>query len=148
MEENAASRRRRTLSAALARLVPPGAGPGAVEAGADGYVARWLDGGAPISRFLAEGLDLLDRRALETCGAGFAALEPTRQDEVLRAVESDPAPPGAGFLRQFVLLALEGSFCHPARGGNRDGAGWRFAGLGVAPLDPDPSPDPSRCRAS
>jgi hypothetical protein len=137
MEENAASRRRRTLSAALARLVPPGAGPGAVEAGADDYVARWLDGGVPLSRFLAEGLDLLERLALERCGAGFTDLEPARQDEVLQVLEVE----GTGFLRQLVLLALEGSFCHPARGGNRDGAGWRFAGLG------GPS-DPSRCRAS
>lgn len=147
MEETTASHRRRTLSAALARLVPPGAGPGAVEAGADGYVARWLDGGAPLSRFLTGGLDLLERLALERCGDSFAVLDPIRQDEILRAVESDPAPPGAELLRQLVLLALEGSFCHPARGGNRDGAGWRFAGLGAAP-DSDPSPDPSRCRAS
>jgi gluconate 2-dehydrogenase gamma chain len=143
MDENATSHRRLTLSAALARLVPPGAGPGAVEAGAVDYVARWLGGGLPISRFLAEGLDSLEGLALERCGAGFAALEPTRQDEVLRACESDPAPQRAGFLRQLVLLALEGSFCHPARGGNRDGAGWRFAGFGDPPLS-----DPSRCRAS
>lgn len=143
MDDNAASHRRLTLSAALARLVPPGAGPGAVEAGAVDYVARWLDGGLPISRFLADGLDLLEGLAVERCGAGFSTLEPTRQDEVLRALESDPAPQRAGFLRQLVLLALEGSFCHPARGGNRDGAGWRFAGFG----DP-PYPDPSRCRAS
>jgi gluconate 2-dehydrogenase gamma chain len=143
MDENTASHRRRTLSAALARLVPPGAGPGAVEAGADDYIARWLDGGAPVSRFLAEGLDRLERLALERYGAGFAALEPARQDEVLRALEGDPALQGAGFLRQLVLLALEGSFCHPERGGNRGGAGWRFAGLG-----PPPHHDPSRCRAS
>lgn len=144
MDEDLASHRRLTLSAALARLVPPGAGPGAVETGAVDYVAERLAGRAPLSRFLADGLDRLDRLALERCGVGFAALPPPRQDEVLRALEEDPAPGGAGFLRQLVLLALEGSFCHPRRGGNRDGAGWRFAGLGTA----DSRSDPSRCRAS
>lgn len=143
MDENAASHRLPTLSAALARLVPPGAGPGAVEAGAVDYVARRLDGGGPGSRFLAEGLDQLERLALERWGAGFSSLEPARQDEVLRAFEEDPAPQRAVFLRQLVLLALEGSFCHPMRGGNRGGAGWRFAGLGAPP-----DSDPTRCRAS
>ncbi len=144
MDEDSESLRRLTLSAALARLVPPGAGPGAVEAGAVDYVAERLAGGAPLWRFLAGGLDRLDRLALERCGEGFAALEPPRQDEILRTLEEDPAPGGAEFLKQLVLLALEGSFCHPVRGGNRDGAGWRFAGLGT----PDPRSDPSRCRAS
>jgi hypothetical protein len=129
--------RHRTLTAALARLVPPGAGPGAVEAGADDYVARRLEGGGALARLLAEGLGRLER-------AGFADLGPDRQDEVLREVERDAAAGGPRFLRLLVLLALEGSFCHPARGGNRGGAGWRFAGFG-----PDADhPSPSRCRAS
>lgn len=127
----------RTLTAALARLVPPGAGPGAVEAGAVEYIERRF-GGGPVARRLAEGLDRLDALARERHGTGFAELEPPRQDEVLRAFEGGGAP-NAGFLRMLVLLALEGSFCHPSRGGNRDGAGWRFAGI-------DPDWDPSRCR--
>lgn len=136
MEEHATSPRLLTLTAALARLVPPGAGPGAVEAGAVDYVARWLDAGAPVSRLLTTGLDVLERMAQEDHETGFAALAPAQQDEILRTLEGGPAPMGAQFLRQLVLLALEGSFCHPERGGNRDGAGWRFAGFD------------SRCRAS
>lgn len=128
-----------TLTAVLARLVPPGAGPGAVEAGAVDYILRRLGGGAGARR-LAEGLESLDRLASERYGSDFAALEPPRQDEVLRAFEEGGAP-NAGFLRMLVLLALEGSFCHPSRGGNRDGLGWRFAGF-------DPVSDPSRCRVS
>jgi hypothetical protein len=129
----------RFLTAAFSRLVPPGVGPGAVELGAAEYVARRF-GGGPVARRIAEGLDRLDALARERHGVGFAELEPLRQDDVLRAFEEGGAP-NAGFLRMLVLLALEGSFCHPSRGGNRDGAGWRFAGI-------DPDWDPSRCRAS
>jgi hypothetical protein len=144
MAESATSHRPLTLTAALARLVPPGAGPGAVEAGAVDYTARWLDSGAPLSRLLTTGLDVLEQMAQEGHGTGFAALEPAQQDEILRTLEGGPAPLGAQFLRQLVLLALEGSFCHPTRGGNRDGAGWRFAGFETSASNPDPS----RCRAS
>lgn len=136
MEEHATSHRLLTLTAALARLVPPGACPGAVEAGAVDYVARWLGSGAPVSRLLAAGLDVLEQMAQEGHDTGFAALEPAPQEEILRALEGGSSPVGAQFLRQLVLLALEGSFCHPERGGNRDGAGWRFAGFDT------------RCRAS
>lgn len=138
----------RSLTAALARLVPPGAGPGAVEAGAVDYVLRRLGGGAGARR-LVEGLESLDGLAHDQHGTDFVALEPPRQDEVLRAFEEGGAP-NVGFLRMLVLLALEGSFCHPARGGNLGGAGWRFAGLGQEADDPAIplgfSPDPSRCR--
>jgi Gluconate 2-dehydrogenase subunit 3 len=144
MKEHTASHRPLTLTAALARLVPPGAGPGAVEAGAVGYVARWLDSDAPVSRLLTTGLDVLEQLAHEGHETGFAALAPVQQDEILRRLEGGPAPLGAQFLRQLVLLALEGSFCHPSRGGNRDAAGWRFAGFDTSASNPDPS----RCRAS
>lgn len=136
------------LTAALARLVPPGAGPGAVELGAAEYVARRF-GGGPVAHRITEGLDRLDGLARERHGADFAELEPPRQDEVLRVFEAGGAP-NVGFLRMLVLLALEGSFCHPARGGNLGGAGWRFAGLGQEADDPafplGFPPDPSRCR--
>lgn len=132
-------RERRTLAAAFARLLPPGTAPGAVEAGAVEYVDRLLERGAPGLRSLLAGLDLLERLALEGHGVSFAALDPPRQDEILRGLEGGP---GEGVLRQLVLLALEGSFCHPARGGNLQGIGWRFAGLDTV------SAHPSRCRAS
>jgi hypothetical protein len=143
MEESSEARRRLTLSAALARLMPPGVGPGAVEAGAADYVERRVAATGAEAALLANGLDLLERRALDLAGLPFAALEPARQDEVLRAlaVESEA---GAACLRRLVLLALEGSFCHPARGGNRGGVGWRFVGL----VDDAEPPDPLRCRAS
>ena len=144
-EESPMARRRSTLTAALARLVPPGAGPGAVEAGAVEYVLRRLAGDA-AAHFLMSGLDLLDRLALDSYGCRFAALAAPEQDAVLHRLAGS-GPEGVEVLRQLVLLALEGSFCHPARGGNRHGAGWTFAGLddtaGSAAIS-----DPSRCRAS
>lgn len=135
---------RRTLSAVFARLLPPGEGPGAVEAGAVEYVDRLFRGGAPELRPLIAGLDLLEGLALDRHRVGFAALEPQLQDEVLRELESGAVPQGEKLLRQLVFLALEGSFCHPARGGNLHGVGWRFAGLDTAVTDHDPL----RCRAS
>ena len=134
-------RERLTLAAAFARLLPPlppDTAPGAVEAGAVEYVDRLFEQGAPGLRPLIAGLGLLERLALEEHGASFAALGPAQQDEILRELEGGPAE---GVLRQLVLLALEGSFCHPARGGNAHGIGWRFAGV-------EPATDHPRCRAS
>lgn len=131
---------RLTLAAAFARLLPPGAGLGAVEAGAVEYVDRLLSRNTPGLGSLLAGLGLLERIALERHGASFAALDPSRQDDVLRELQGRPQ--GEGLLRQLVLLALEGSFCHPARGGNLHGVGWRFAGLDTAAVHP------LRCRAS
>lgn len=129
--------RLRTLTAALARLVPPGAGPGAVEAGAVEYIQRRF-GGGPVARRIVDGLDRLEGLAQEHHGADFADLDPPRQDETLHAFEQG-GPPDTSFLRMLLLLALEGIFSHPSHGGNRDGAGWRFAGFDLAS-------DPSRCR--
>lgn len=134
-------RERLTLAAAFARLLPPGIAPGAVEAGAVEYVDRLFEQGAPGLRSLIAGLGLLERLALEEHGASFATLDPERQDEILRELEGGPAE---RVLRQLVFLALEGSFCHPIRGGNVHGIGWRFAGLDAAA---DHSHHP-RCRAS
>lgn len=138
-DEEEVPRERLTLVAAFARLLPPGAFPGALETGAVEYVDRLFESGAPGLRRLIAGLDLLERLALERYGASFAALDPPRQDEILRGLEDGPAE---GVLRQLVLLALEGSFCHPDRGGNVQGIGWRFAGLDIT------FSSPSRCRVS
>jgi gluconate 2-dehydrogenase gamma chain len=139
-EDEEVSRGRLTLAAVFARLLPPGVGPGAVQAGAVEYVDQLLAHGWPGLRFLLAGLGSLERMALERHGVSFAALDPSRQDDVLRELQGRPQ--GEGLLRQLVLLALEGSFCHPARGGNLNGVGWRFAGLDTAAVHP------LRCRAS
>jgi hypothetical protein len=138
MEESPTTDGRSTLTAVLARLVPPGAGPGAVEAGAVDYVLRHPEGASLIAP-----LGGLDRLALDQGNSRFAELAPPAQDAVLQRFASS-RPEGAEWLRRLVLLALEGSFCHPKRGGNRDGAGWKFAGFGST----EARSDPSRCRAS
>jgi hypothetical protein len=135
MEESPTTDSRSTLTAVLARLVPPGAGPGAVEAGAVDYVLRHPEGASLLA-------PLADLDRLQG-GCRFTELAPAAQDAALQRFAGS-GPEGAAWLRRLVLLALEGSFCHPARGGNRDGAGWTFAGLGPAGA----RSDPSRCRAS
>jgi hypothetical protein len=131
---------RLTLAAAFARLLPPGDGLGAVEAGAVEYIDQLLSRGRPELRSLLAGLGSLEQLAMERHGVSFAALDPSRQDDVL--CEMQGRPKGEAFLRQLVLLALEGCFCHPARGGNLHGVGWRFTGLDTAAVHP------LRCRAS
>lgn len=137
-DDDEVPRERLTLAAAFARLLPPGTAPGAIEAGAVEYVDGLFEQRAPGLRSLIAGLGLLERLALEEHGASFAALDPAQQDEILHGLEGGPAE---GFLRQLVLLALEGSFCHPVRGGNADGVGWRFAGVDATAGHP-------RCRTS
>lgn len=139
-EDEEVPQERLTLAAAFARLLPRGAGPGAVEAGAVEYVDRLFSRNTPGLRPLLAGLDLLERMALERHGASFAALDPSLQDDILRELQGEPQ--GEVLLRRLVFLALEGSFCHPARGGNLRGVGWRFAGLDIA------ADDPLRCRPS
>ncbi len=123
-EDEEVPQERLTLAAAFARLLPLAADAGAVE-----YVDRLFARNAPGLRPLIAGLGLLERLALDAHGASFAALDPERQDEILHGLEGSPAE---GVLRHLVFLALEGTFCHPVRGGNVEGLGWRFAGLDAA----------------
>ena len=105
---------RRTIEAALARIIPSGEFPGAREAGAVDFVDRYLagvdyvyakpDGGgfevltgrrreawrsriAILRARYAEGVLTLDRIARATFQADFHALGEDRQDDVLRALE-------------------------------------------------------------
>ena len=123
-EDEEVPQERLTLAAAFARLLPLAVDTGAVE-----YVDHLFERNAPGLRPLIAGLGLLERLAQDAHGASFAALDPERQDEILRGLEGGPAE---GVLRQLVFLALEGTFCHPVCGGNVEGLGWRFAGLDAA----------------
>ncbi len=109
---------RRTVEAALARIIPSDGGPGAREAGAIEFLDRYLSGvdfvlakadGSGfveltgktreawheridgIRRQYAEGVDELDRRSRGRFGAEFAGLQPEQQDEVLAALETPAA---------------------------------------------------------
>jgi len=123
-----------TLEAIAARLIPSDAnGPGAVEAGAARYVDRALGGAlAEFRETYRSGLAALDRYAQTAKGAPFARLSTQDQDAVLREVESNLAsgfsPNGSTFFGLVLAHTIQGTFCDPYYGGNRDFVGWDLIG--------------------
>jgi gluconate 2-dehydrogenase gamma chain len=120
----------RCLGAFVNRLVPSDeSGPGAVECGVVEYMDRSLAGPlAGEKAAIAAGLDAVDAFSHETHAAPLAELPPDQQDAVLTAFEAGNArghmPDSAAFFARIRRLTLEGMFCDPSYGGNRNFAGW------------------------
>jgi gluconate 2-dehydrogenase gamma chain len=133
---------RRILEAFLDGLVPSDEnGPGAVECGAANYIdlslADYLAAEKPA--FL-DGLAAVDAFARSSQGSPFAELSPEKRDAVLSAIDNNEAPNLRGFFTRVRRLTLEGMFCDPSYGGNKNFAGWdliRYPGarLSVGPED-------------
>lgn len=115
------------VSALMARILPAVDGrPGAREAGALTFIDRALGTFNAAQRPLyTEGIADLDRRAQAKVSgaAGFAALTPGQQDEVIREIETTP------FFQAVRLDTIVGTFALPSWGGNRDYMGWHLLGL-------------------
>ncbi|MSV34635.1 MAG: gluconate 2-dehydrogenase subunit 3 family protein [Bryobacterales bacterium] len=134
---------RRILEAFVDRLVPKDeSGPGAVECGVieyiDGSLADFMPKEKPA---LLQGLTALNAYATRTQGAAFADLTPEKKDAVLTAVDTNQATPELKrFFDRVRRLTLEGMFCDPSYGGNKNFAGWdliRYPGakMTVGPED-------------
>lgn len=123
--------RRRTLAAAVERILPAGDGPGAAEAGVAAGVERAL--GEPFFRGLRpaieQALDRLEARAEELHARGFAACAAGEQEALLGALAEDPSPWARFVFRTLVELAVEGFLGDPIHGGNRGFLGWEWIGL-------------------
>jgi len=113
------------LEAIAARIIPTDDTPGAREAGVIHFIDQALgDFLAESAGELRAGLASLDALAAGTAdGAGFAALPPAEQDELLRQVEATP------FFELMHFLTVAGMFALPSYGGNRDYLGWTLLGL-------------------
>ncbi len=114
------------LEAMSARLIPAVDGrPGARDAGAVHFIDRALATFNAGARGLyADGVAELNRQAASLVpGARFAALTPSQQDGVLRAIEQTP------FFGAARFDIIVGTFGLSSWGGNRDGAGWRIIGF-------------------
>lgn len=124
-----------TLDAMAARIIPgTDEDPGAREAQAILFIDRSLAG------FLRDqqtpyrvGLRRLDAYTRERYGRAFVELDSAEQDAVLteldrRALGDDRDGLGKLFavVREHVV---QGIFCDPSHGGNRDGIGWRMVGF-------------------
>lgn len=121
---------RRTIAAAMARIIPTDDTPGAAEAGTIDFLDRYLSGtgfiyarpdgsgfetltgrveqawrsriGIMRAKYL-EGIRELDDRSRGRHGADFADLEAGRQDEVLRAVERRDSLPDSTLSPAYAL---------------------------------------------
>lgn len=118
------------LAAVAERIFPRTETPGALEAGALDYICIALRGAYARSLPLyRRGLRALDRHAITKFGGKFAALGNERQDAVLADFEAGAV---AGFKRAAEFFetvryhVLEGVFCEPQYGGNKDMLGWRL----------------------
>ncbi len=122
------------LEAIVARLIPSDEnGPGAAEAGAAHYIDRALAG--PLRNFrdaYVANLAAIDAYALSSGGATFAQLSANAQDAVLTDMEKNTAtgftPDAATFFGLVRTHTIQGTFCDPYYGGNKDFTGWDLIG--------------------
>lgn len=124
-----------TIEAITARLIPgTSEDPGAKEACAMVFIDRALAGYVShLQVFYRRGLDLFDAFCIERHGQVFRKLTEAQQDDMLRAIEGSGELEQSGRLGQFFAVVyehtLEGTFCDPVHGGNRNAAGWRMIGF-------------------
>jgi gluconate 2-dehydrogenase gamma chain len=79
------------------------------------------------------GLEALAAYAQSEYGGAFADLSESQQDEILTSMEADEAtgfdaPSGSAFFTMLRNDTIEGMFCDPMYGGNRDMVGWKLIG--------------------
>jgi len=122
-----------TVDALAARIIPGNASDqGAREAEVVVYIDRALAGFyRDLQTFYRRGVRQLDRLAEERYGAAFRRLSERDQDALLGQLS--PSTERDELLPSFFALVrrhtLEGLFCDPAYGGNRDLIGWRLVGF-------------------
>src|SRR6185503_566697 len=115
---------RAVLRAVVERILPRDEDPGALDAGAEPYLDRQLEGDLRSSgEMIRAGLAALDATARGRSGAGFATLPAADQDALLREIET------ADFFLLLVRTTAEGFYSDPAQGGNRDAVSWRMTGF-------------------
>lgn len=142
----------RTVDALAARIIPGDEGdPGAREAGAVVYIDRALGGAYDHLQSLYQaGVHELDELCRERHGEAFADLSDADRDAVLASLDEVvealptehgaetadghvPDDPRAARLSYFFAVVrehvLQGFFCDPLYGGNRDAVGWKLVGF-------------------
>jgi gluconate 2-dehydrogenase gamma chain len=121
------------LTAMAARIMPTTSTPGATEASAVSYILGALSGAyADLMARYRRGLHALEQYCVAEMGAPFARLGEDRQDAVLADLAAGKlADVGADgdFFQLVRAHVMEGMFCEPAYGGNRDMIGWRLVGF-------------------
>jgi len=124
------------LDLLVQRIVPGDEGdPGAREAGVLTYIDRALAG--PYAEWqlaYREGLRTVGAHAREAFGGKVHDMPLVSQDQIMSALAADQLPgfaPGeaVAFFSMVWAHTMEGMFCDPAYGGNRNAVGWRLIGF-------------------
>ena len=138
----------RTLDAMTARVMPSEPdGRGAREAGVVTYLDHAVAGYfRDLQSIYRVGLQRLDAYALARAAAIFPELSPAQQDEILAQLDTGSGVSSAGanadvrnaggtdpILTRFFAIVrehtIQGMFCDPMYGGNRDFTGWKLIGF-------------------
>lgn len=147
------------IEAAVARLIPPDElGPSAIEAGVPGYIDRQLHGawgagerlyrsgpwqaGAPTQGYQLPFTPAeLYRTALrgirddlqKSGGVMFEQMQGAQQDTYLTALQNGQKDlagvPSKAFFESLLAMTIEGYFCDPVYGGNKDMGAWAMIGF-------------------
>jgi len=119
-----------TLAAIAERIFPTTDSPGAVKIGALDYIDIALAGDyAALVPLYRQGLGIIDRHARSKFGAQFVDLPDELKDAVLVDFEAGAIAgftKAAEFFENVRYHVLEGIFCEPQYGGNKDMIGWRL----------------------
>src|ERR1044071_459380 len=118
------------LTAIADRVFPRTETPGAVEIGAVQYIEVALASDyAALAPIYRQGLRAIERCAKVKFRRAFCLLSEAQKDQVLVDFETGAVPgfkPAADFFETMRCHVLEGVFCEPQYGGNRDMIGWRL----------------------
>jgi gluconate 2-dehydrogenase gamma chain len=147
------------IEPAVARLIPSDeTGPGALEAGVPTYIDRqlaapwgageqlyrkgpWHTAKPELGYQLRFTPAELFRNALRGVSddlrksnrGSFGTLAPEEQDAYLKALEKESRDlngvPSDVFFQSLLEITIEGYFCDPAYGGNKDMVGWKLIGF-------------------
>jgi gluconate 2-dehydrogenase gamma chain len=118
------------LQAIAERIFPRTDTPGAVEIGALDYIDLALASDyASLVALYRQGLGAIDRYARHEFSREFVALTDEQKDALLSVFETGSVARykhAAEFFETVRYHVLEGVFCEPQYGGNRDMTGWRL----------------------
>ena len=118
------------LAAIAERIFPKTDTPGAVEIGAVNYIEIALAGDyVALAPLYHQGLRALQRYSRSKFVKHFVDLAAAEQDRVLGEFEAgvpDSFAQAAEFFEILRYHVLEGVFCEPQYGGNKDMTGWRL----------------------
>lgn len=119
-----------TLELIAERIFPRTSTPGAVEIGAVNYIDTALESDyAELLPLYRQGLRAIHRYSRSQFARPFRSLSDELQDAVLAAFESGSVADfkdAAAFFETARCHVLEGVFCEPHYGGNKDMLGWRM----------------------